>query len=336
MSDEDPEPLIKHTKMTPIPIDQIVVSELGNPREKISREVVTDLVESIRSVGTVLVPILVYEKGNKYVLLDGERRWRAMCKLAEEHPEDPKFKTIPANVIREKISPEENLRLMINIHQSRRDWSTGAQAEALGNLMKLKGFNLEQAFDRRRELIEITGMGRTELDEALDFLSMPKDLRNKCLSGELDEYYLILLGRNLRSCERTFPEFEKKFSREVVVKRVYSKIDRGIIQRARSLNRIARCVRLCIRYNNDQAFFESFDKFLKNPRMTLEEFQQAIEKQVEPGVIEDEFLDICENTLEYLERFSGNYPESSVSILQEIRRVLNDTLPREKDRTEVD
>jgi len=98
----------------------------NNPREKISRSEIADLVYSIRSVGGVLVPIVVYydEKRKKYRLLDGERRWRASKELAKQ---DERFKKIPANIINKPLKGTEHLEVMINIHYKRKQWSTAAR-----------------------------------------------------------------------------------------------------------------------------------------------------------------------------------------------------------------
>ncbi|MBK6936712.1 MAG: ParB/RepB/Spo0J family partition protein, partial [Chitinophagaceae bacterium] len=77
-----------------------------NPRIFFRQEEMEQLYVSIRTKG-LLVPISVYEDNGKYVIIDGERRWRTFLKL--------NYDTIPA-IIQDKPTPLDNLLLMFNIH----------------------------------------------------------------------------------------------------------------------------------------------------------------------------------------------------------------------------
>src|ERR1700676_1895064 len=83
-----------------------------NPRIVFRPSELETLTESIRRYG-VQVPISVFKEGRRYVLVDGERRWRCSVKLNKA--------TIPA-LIQEKPSPLNNLLLMFNIHALREQW----------------------------------------------------------------------------------------------------------------------------------------------------------------------------------------------------------------------
>ena len=79
------------------------------------------MLESIRRYG-IQVPISVYRQGKKYILIDGERRWRCSIKLNR--------KTIPA-LVQDEPSPLANLLLMFNIHGLREQWDLLVRARAL-------------------------------------------------------------------------------------------------------------------------------------------------------------------------------------------------------------
>src|SRR4051794_25820591 len=83
-----------------------------NPRLIFREDDMNELLQSIQEVG-IRVPISVYADGKKYVLLDGERRWRCSKKL--------NLPTVPAH-IQAKPSRLENLLMMFNIHNVRVDW----------------------------------------------------------------------------------------------------------------------------------------------------------------------------------------------------------------------
>ena len=62
-----------------------IVPNKYNPREEKAFKNLDDIISSIEDMGGILVPILVYEKGpNKYIILDGERRWRASKYLSKK------------------------------------------------------------------------------------------------------------------------------------------------------------------------------------------------------------------------------------------------------------
>ena len=70
-------------KIIDIPLGQIEINKL-NPRKRFVDTEADSLIESIITKG-LLNPIIVYKKthSNKYVILDGERRYNAFKKLNE-------------------------------------------------------------------------------------------------------------------------------------------------------------------------------------------------------------------------------------------------------------
>src|SRR5437870_5065133 len=81
-----------------------------NPRLIFRAEELEELAASIREIG-VQVPISVFKDRNHFVLIDGERRWRA-CQMLNE-------RTIPA-IIYPKPDPVKNIVYMFNIHRFRK------------------------------------------------------------------------------------------------------------------------------------------------------------------------------------------------------------------------
>ena len=85
------------------------------------------LIASIRRFG-IQVPIAVYKERNHYVLIDGERRWRAAQKL--------NLLKIPA-LVQPKPTPLRNLLLMFNIHALREQWDYLTIAKKLPSVIAL-------------------------------------------------------------------------------------------------------------------------------------------------------------------------------------------------------
>ena len=98
-------------KLEQIPVDRIDRNP-ENPRIIFRGDELNQLLKSIRRRG-VQVPVSVYKEGSRYVLIDGERRWRCCLKLNR--------KTIPA-LVQHKPDTLTNLLLMFNIHALREQW----------------------------------------------------------------------------------------------------------------------------------------------------------------------------------------------------------------------
>lgn len=101
-----------------------VVPNARNPRLDFPQDELDRLTDSIDLEG-VLVPIVVYPKDGKYVLVDGERRFRCARDLGHAK--------IPALITTER-SDREVLQQMFNIHLIREPWRDIPTAKALQRL----------------------------------------------------------------------------------------------------------------------------------------------------------------------------------------------------------
>lgn len=133
-----------------------------NPRLSFPQPTIERLAESIEEVG-VLVPVTVYKDepqgGTEYVLLDGERRWRAAKQI--------NLPSIPAWVIPKPDDAENALR-MFNIHMLREDWSEIATAWALEAVMKETGITDD------KELKHVTGLTIDRIRNIKRVLAFPE------------------------------------------------------------------------------------------------------------------------------------------------------------------
>jgi hypothetical protein len=262
-------------------------------------------------MGGVLVPIVVYKEGENYVLLDGERRWRACKKLSRQ---DPSFKKIPANIIGKPLTPLQNLQTMFNIHQKRKEWSTAAKAEAIGKLLELKG-DLSVG-----ELVELTGLDDTTVSDALLLQKFPKKVRMRCLNGDLNEFYPILLARNLRSLERTFPSIFKKYSWRHLASTFLKKVDKGYIRRTRDFNKLGQMAKSCIEYNSEQLFVSMFQKMVEEERFTPADAQKEVRREL-GYKLEEAFKSTCAEFLRSLKSYLKSKPS-----IDEIPRATREKL----------
>jgi ParB family chromosome partitioning protein len=147
-----------------------------NPRLFFRTEEMETLMSSIRQYG-IQVPVTVYADGQKYILIDGERRWRCALKL--------NLKTVPA-IVQPKPTKLENLLLMFNIHALREQWDYLTIANKLPSVIELykaDHFGMEPT---EGELSEITGLARGQIRRCRLLLDLPPPYR-KILEEELSK-----------------------------------------------------------------------------------------------------------------------------------------------------
>jgi ParB/RepB/Spo0J family partition protein len=327
VSTEKPQSLLQFRKrLDYVDVDRILPNA-NNPREPISRREISDIKESIRTMGGVLVPVVVYKEGNNYVLLDGERRWRACKELSKE---SKKFAKIPANIIGKPLSEIQNIQTMFNIHQKRKEWSTAAKAMAIGRLLEIKGKKLSVA-----EISMLTGLIDVTVNDALLLLKFPKDIQQRCLDGDLDEFYPILLGRNLRSLEKTFPNIFKTYSWEQIANAFMNKVDKGFVRRARDFNKIGQMAKVCITYESEILFISVFDKLVNDERFTLAEAQKKVEKNL-GYKLEIAFRNSCLDFFDSLSSYINSKPNleeasgETLEVLQKIYDLLKKTIAQKR------
>src|SRR3989338_1423416 len=152
--------MAKEGKLSGISPDKIVRNP-DNPRLIFREEDMAELLESIRAVG-IKVPISLYQEGNKYVLIDGERRWKCAKRLNKD--------TIPA-IIQPKPSPLENLLMMFNIHSVRVDWDLMPTAIKLRKVMEL--LRKDGQPSDQKAVAGITGLSPARVKRLLELLDLP-------------------------------------------------------------------------------------------------------------------------------------------------------------------
>ena len=310
---DEKKPLIHYRKVENIEVVKIRPNSM-NPRDSVARKEVEDLMESIRAVGGVLVPVVVYSEDSHYVLLDGERRWRAASALAKE---DPKFAKIPANIIAKPAGDFENLKTMFNIHYKRRGWTTSALAVALGRLERLGKTGVMPT----NVVSRLTGLTPVAVDEARLFLRMPTEIRARCLRGDLKEYYVILLARNLRAIERSYPDLMKHHEWDDLARSFVKKVDLGYVKRSSSFNLLSKMARFSIEHDAEGLFERTFDRLTTQTDYTLDEAYGDVRSEL--GVrLEEDLQDRCKQFLVFFDSYvrekRSPFGTPTIELLQKI------------------
>ena len=143
---------------------------------------------SIRLHG-VLQPLLVSEESpDRFLLITGERRWRA-ARLAG-------LETVPA-VIRERIEDKAQLELALVENLQRCDLTPLEASRAFDHLRSSLGLSQQEIADR-------VGMDRSTVANALRLLKLPSEVQGMVDRGELSAGHgrtLLGFAGETRRCE---------------------------------------------------------------------------------------------------------------------------------------
>lgn len=182
------------------------------PRKSFDEDKLTDLAESIKEHG-VLQPIIVAPRGEKYMIIAGERRYRASGRAG--------LKTIPA-LIRE-LDDEKIMELALIENVQRDDLTPIEEARAYEILQTKFGYTQER-------LAERMGKSRSAIANITRLLALPEDVQQMVQEGKLTTGHVRpMLSINI-------PEWQSAFAREVyqdnlsvreVEKMVKSAMDEG-------------------------------------------------------------------------------------------------------------
>ncbi len=168
LGERQPDEVIDPALVKKIPVDKIV-SNPFQPRENFSTQQIQELADSI-AVSGLLQPIVVrrLRDRDKFELIAGERRWRAVKSLG--------WKTIPALV--KEISDKEMALLALVENVQREDLSPIEEAKTYKLLMER--FSLTQ-----EALSKLIGKSRSHIANILRLLKLPKDVQKEINEGRL-------------------------------------------------------------------------------------------------------------------------------------------------------
>ncbi|MBO6214755.1 MAG: ParB/RepB/Spo0J family partition protein [Lachnospiraceae bacterium] len=140
----------------PIQVDiNKVEPNRSQPRKNFNEDALNELAESIKIHG-VITPIIVVERDDYYMIVAGERRWRA-SKLAEQ-------KTVPV-VVRNDLTDQEILEISLIENTQREDLNPIEEANTYQRL--IDEFNMKQD-----EVAERVSKSRPAIANALRLLKL--------------------------------------------------------------------------------------------------------------------------------------------------------------------
>ncbi len=139
----------------------------AQPRRHFDEAHIEELAESIRSKG-VLLPLIVRRESEGYVLVAGERRWRAAQKAG--------LRELPVMV--REVSEKEAFEIALIENIQREDLNPIEEAEAYKRLIEEHGLTQE-------ELAARVGKDRSTVANALRLLRLPEPIKQAIIAGQL-------------------------------------------------------------------------------------------------------------------------------------------------------
>lgn len=192
----------------------------NQPRQEFNPYDLELLKRSIASQG-ILSPLVVEKNGDgRYIIVDGERRFRASTQLG--------LKEVPVEIV-EKMSAMERLVRRFHLQEQHRNWSYFDKARAIKMMIATGDL-------KEKEVSEVLGISNKNISELLALLSMSK--RTQGLSAERRISYPFLVRTNrvmgLVKDKKLRPQVE-----EALVDRMLS----GQIKRANEVDDFARSIK---------------------------------------------------------------------------------------------
>lgn len=268
----------------------IIVKNPENPRVIFRENELDTLMRSIDQVG-VQVPLSVYQKNKKYVLIDGERRWRCALKLGLDE--------IPV-IIEPKPSPLNNLLMMFNIHNVRIQWDLMALAFKIEKV-RILVFKEQKIELTRKELADLTGVNTATIGRCEDLLSLPQKYKN-LIWKELEkpkgdqkytEDLFLEIKKSINTIDKYLPEISNKYNNRKLLDIFFIKYHKGIETnrvKFRDISKIARGENLGI---SKDKIIKILEKYFRVLDYTIEEaFQDSVADAYTERTTEKKVYDI--------------------------------------------
>ena len=288
-----------------------------NPRLIFREDQMNQLLDSIREVG-IKVPVSVYPDGNKYVLIDGERRWRCAKKLNR--------KTVPA-IVQPKPSRLENLLMMFNIHNVRVDWDLMPTALKLGEIRNMLA--KEGKATTPNALAAITGVRLPTVRRALDLLDLPQKYQNMLLreaekprhEQRIKPDLFIEVYKSLHAVERHTPEVFDQITKPQYIDSMVQKYVNGVVDNVVSYREVSKIARAELAGVNKQEATPAIVKLVKDKTYNIKQaFGDTVQAAYEQRDLLTKIRGITEKLAGY--KTGGLLDEDARAALEQLRHEI--------------
>lgn len=172
----------------------LVDPDPNQPRKDFQEDKLLELAESISAIG-VKQAITIREVGDRYIIIAGERRYRASKLVNKE--------TIPAIIVKENDQLSEEMifshQLSENLH--RQDLNPVEKAEFIQErIEELKTYNISNP---GQQIASELGVDNSTISKWLAVLKIGEDLRALAKHGKIRDYSALRKVEKLKGARRT-------------------------------------------------------------------------------------------------------------------------------------
>ena len=195
----------------------------NQPRKHFAADRIRDLVDSIKQEGLVNPLVISKRKEGGYILVDGERRFRALTEL--------KVKEVPT-IILDELNDTERLIKQFHIQEQHEGWSGVEKAKAMKKLSQIMGMDM-------KELGKILGLSEMNTREYVAFGNLLEGKEFERTKSPLKSAEKINSIKNVvrRAFENEGREFEVEDERELE-RAIIKRIESGEIREGRDFVRV--------------------------------------------------------------------------------------------------
>lgn len=233
-----------HEEVKLIPLQDIVSSPF-QPRTIFDDERIEELCQTIKTHG-VIQPIVVRVRNDKYEIIAGERRWRAVTKLGHD--------TIPAIVREFNDSQTASIALIENLQ--RENLTAVEEAVAYQKLIELHTLTQESLAQR-------LGKSQSTIANKLRLLALPETVKQALMERKITERH----ARALLSLDRE--ELQLKVLQDIIKNELNVKQTEMRIALLKEVNKPQKAKRI---------------SFTKDVRLALNTIRQSIEMVTGSGL----------------------------------------------------
>lgn len=197
------EKLLKGAQLDNIKLDKITVKK--QVRTKFNDDSIAELASNIKENG-LIQPLVIHRDGSRYVLICGERRFRAMSTIED-------MKEAPCFILEDK-TPEELMAIQFSENSAREQLHYIDQADSIFGYKKLTGAS-------ERKIQAALGISKSEVHRCILIAKLPKTLKEAAKIHNTEKYVLLEWGALEKGKVRD--ELRKKIVAGTITKRLQLK-----------------------------------------------------------------------------------------------------------------
>ncbi len=222
-----------------------IVPDPLQPRSEFDPVLLDRLAKSIASQG-ILVPLALEKMpNNKFLLVDGERRYRASLQVG--------LKEVPA-IIYDEMDSRQRVVTRFHLQEQHSNWSAFEKAKAIVIMQEENGMT-------SKEMAELLGMSYKVINDYKLLLTLSKRTVNVANQHKLPFDYLSRIATLLHKVDNT--EVRRKVEGSLI-----ERVKSGVITRASDISKLSYAMR--------EAPKKTIDKLINHEEMSVNEIIESV------------------------------------------------------------